>query len=74
MPEISLKTMPPNTTVFGIHQSPKPNTMFTISNGDGYGSKTIFYIYRPKRFNWFQRLMWKWCFGITIKLGEDLQI
>ena len=74
MPEISIEKMPPNSTVFCLYKPPKPNTMFIISNGDGYGSKTIIYIYRPKKFNWFQRLMWKWCFGVTIKLGEDLQI
>lgn len=66
-----LTKMPHNSTIF---QTPKPNTMFIISNGWGHGGKTIFYIYRPKKFNWFQRLMWKVCFGITIKLGEDLSV
>ena len=57
-----------------IDLPPKPNTMFIISNGWGYGGKTVFYIYRPKKFNWLQRIMWKVCFGITIKFGEDLSI
>ena len=63
LPSLSFYTAPP-----------KANTMFIISNGWGDGGKTIFYIYRPKKFNWFQRLMWKVCFGVTIKLGEDLSI
>lgn len=66
-----LTKMPHNSSIF---QTPKPNTMFIISNGWGDGGKTVFYIYRKKKFNWFQRLMWKVCFGITIKLGEDLSI
>ena len=68
------KTIGEELAQFTISQPPKPNTMFIISNGYDYGGKTVFYIYRPKRFNWFQRLMWKVCFGITIKLGEDLSI
>ena len=23
--------------------------------------------YNTRRFNWFQRLMWKWCFGVEIE-------
>ena len=53
---------------------PKPNTMFIISNGTRDIGKTTLYVYRPKKFNRFQRLMWKWAFGIEIKHGEDLYI
>lgn len=24
-------------------------------------------VYNTHRFNWFQRLMWKWCFGVEIE-------
>lgn len=53
---------------------PKPNTLFIISEGKDGGNKTVIYIYRPKKFNWLQRKLWKWAFGITIKHGEDLSI
>jgi hypothetical protein len=53
---------------------PKPNVMFIISPGrkDGrYATKFAFY--RPKYYNWFQRLMYKMCFGITIKQGDEVK-
>jgi hypothetical protein len=50
---------------------PKPNIMFVISPGqkDGkYATKISFY--RPKYYNWFQRFMYKLCFGIKIIQGD----
>lgn len=57
-----------------ISSPSKPNTLFIISEGKDSGNKTALYIYRPKKFNWLQRKLWKWAFGITIKHGEDLYI
>ena len=63
-----------NFVVGHINPPPKPNTMVILSEGWGSGGKTVIYIYRPKKFNWLQRKLWKWAFGITIKHGEDLSI
>ena len=29
------------------------------------------HIHNTRRFNWFQRLMWKWCFGVEIENVEE---
>ena len=58
----------------GIITPPRPNIMMIISPGDHYGnSKTVICFYRPKYYNWFQRLMYKMCFGITIKQGDEVR-
>ena len=60
------------TTTLG--SDPIPNIMFIISPGrdDGkYATKICFY--RPKQYNWFQRFMYKICFGITIKQGNEVR-
>jgi hypothetical protein len=52
---------------------PRPNILFIISPGNKeglYATKVAFY--RPKYYNWFQRLMYKMCFGITILQGENI--
>lgn len=28
------------------------------------------HVHNTRRFNWFQRLMWKWCFGVEIENVE----
>lgn len=53
---------------------PRPNILFIISPGreDGkYATKIGFY--RPKEYNWFQRFMYKICFGITVKQGNEVR-
>ena len=69
-------TIPKETAMFsatGIVTPPRPNIMMIISPGDHYGnSKTTICFYRPKYYNWFQRLMYKMCFGITIKQGDEV--
>ena len=61
-------------TATGIITPPRPNIMMIISPGDHYGnSKTALCFYRPKYYNWFQRLMYKMCFGITIKQGNEVR-
>lgn len=53
---------------------PRPNIMMTISPGDECGNnKMVIYFYRKKHYNWFQRLMYKMCFGITIKQGVEVR-
>lgn len=55
------------------------NSEFTISSSlpeyksqGKFGGNTI--IYFTKSFNWFQRFMWKVCFGLEIKnLKEDIE-
>ena len=41
----------------------------TIKNGSilhiGENFKTIFEV--DQHFNWFQKLMWKWCFGVKVE-------
>lgn len=58
-------------SVGGTIIPPRPNIRMVISRGDccrnGY---TCLCFYRPKYFNWFQRLMYKICFGITIEQGD----
>lgn len=57
-----------------IAQPPKPNIMFVISPGRKDGKYTTnFAFYRPKYYNWFQRFMYKICFGITIKQGDEVR-
>ena len=51
-----------------IAQPPEPNTMFIISEGP---TKTLIYIYRPKKFNRFQVWMYKFSFGIKIIQGRE---
>ena len=58
----------------GLITPPRPNITMIISPGDHYGnSKTMICFYRPKYYNWFQRLMYKMCFGITIKQGDEVR-
>lgn len=58
----------------GILTPPRPNIMMIISPGDHYGnSKTVVCFYRKKYYNWFQRFMYKLCFGITIKQGDEVR-
>ena len=70
-------TIPKETAQFtatGCVMPPRPNIMMIISPGDHYGnSKTVICFYRPKYYNWFQRLMYKMCFGITIKQGDEVK-
>ena len=57
-----------------LETPPKPNIMFIISPGrkDGkYATKVAFY--RPKYYNWFQRFMYKLCFGIKIIQGDEVR-
>lgn len=53
-----------------LEPEPRPNIMFIISPGK-YPIKICFY--RPKEYNWFQRFMYKICFGITIKQGNEVR-
>lgn len=56
-----------------IAMPPRPNIKMIISPGDPSGnSKTVICFYRPKYYNWFQRLMYKMCFGIIIKQGDEV--
>ena len=50
-----------------IVQPPEPNTIFIISEGP---NRTIITIYRPKKFNRFQVLMYKFSFVIKIIQGR----
>lgn len=53
---------------------PRPNIMMIISPGDdGGNNRMVIYFYRKKHYNWFQRLMYKICFGITIKQGDEVR-
>ena len=66
----------PKETTFSttITMPPRPNIKMIISPGDPSGnSKTMICFYRPKYYNWFQRLMYKMCFGITIKQGDEVK-
>ena len=61
-------------TATGIITPPRPNIKMIISPGDHYGnSQTVICFYRPKYYNWFQRLMYKMCFGIIIKQGDEVR-
>jgi hypothetical protein len=57
-----------------LQSPPKPNIKFIVSPGqkDGKNATTICF-YRPKEYNWFQRFMYKICFGITIKQGNEVR-
>ena len=56
-----------------IKPPPRPNISMILSPGDQYGNaQTELRFYRPKYYNWFQRLMYKMCFGITIKQGDEI--
>lgn len=56
-----------------IARPPRPNIKFIISPGQkDFHNATNFCFYRPKCYNWFQRLMYKMCFGITIKQGDEV--
>lgn len=58
-----------NKQAYGIIESPpSPNVMFVVAEGP---TRTVISIYRPKRFNWFQRWMFKFCFGIKIIQGRE---
>lgn len=43
--------------------------LYKIKNGSkfsiGENRKTMFHV--DQYFNWFQKLMWKWCFGIKVE-------
>ena len=62
-------TIPKDAAFTGtIAEPPRPNISMIISPGDQYGNRrTELHFYRAKHYNWFQRLMYKICFGITIK-------
>ena len=61
-------------TATGIITPPRPNIKMIISLGDHYGNgQTVLCFYRPKYYNWFQRIMYKMCFGITIKQGDEVR-
>lgn len=65
----------PKETIFSttIAIPPRPNIKMIISPGDPSGnSKTQLCFYRPKYYNWFQRFMYKMCFGIIIKQGDEV--
>ena len=49
---------------FIIDTSPNPKPQSTLMIGDKY-YKTI--IPSDQHFNWFQKLMWKLCFGIKVE-------
>ena len=69
-----IKGQPCSEFTMTLEPEPRPNIMFIISPGrkDGkYATKICFY--RPKEYNWFQRLMYKMCFGITIKQGNEVR-
>ena len=56
-----------------ITSPPRPNIKMIISPGDQYrNGYTVLCFYRPKYYNWFQRFMYKICFGITIKQGDEV--
>ena len=60
-------------TSITIAQPSKPNIKFIISPGQTDGQNVVnLCFYRPKQYNWFQRLMYKMCFGITIKQGDEV--
>ena len=66
----------PKETTFSatIAIPPRPNIKMIISPGDPSGNcKTVICFYRPKYYNSFQRLMYKMCFGITIKQGDEVK-
>lgn len=46
-----------------IMLSHKPESVLWVGNKEGY--KTMLQVYQ--RFNWFQKLMWKWCFGVKVE-------
>ena len=48
-----------NKTIF------TPATPKSIASIGGESYKTTLAI--DQRFNWFQKLMWKWCFGVMIE-------
>ena len=52
-----------NTTIF---TPADPNNIASIG---GESSKTTLAI--DQHFNWFQKLMWKWCFGVKIEDYKD---
>lgn len=57
-----------------IMPPPCPNIMMIISPGNYEGNyKTVICFYRSKYYNWFQRFMYKICFGITIKQGNEVR-
>jgi hypothetical protein len=67
-------TVAEDTVTMVWEEPPKPNIKFIISPGqkDGKNATNICF-YRPKEYNWFQRFMYKICFGITIKQGNEVR-
>ena len=51
-----------DSNVFGLMQQPSPNSILWI--GDKYYKTSL---PSDQHFNWFQKLMWKLCFGVKIK-------
>ena len=72
--KLAIKGQPCSEFTMTLEPEPIPNIMFIISPGrkDGkYATKICFY--RPKEYNRFQRFMYKICFGITIKQGNEVR-
>ena len=51
---------------YKLRFTPYPKSIASIG-GESY--KTTLTI--DQHFNWFQKLMWKWCFGVEIKDYKD---
>ena len=47
---------------YKLRFTPEPKSIASIGGGS---YKTTLAI--DQHFNWFQKLMWKWCFGVKIK-------
>ena len=61
-------------TATGTIIPPRPNIKMIISPGTKDGMAiTALCFYRPKYYNWFQRLMYRVCFGIIIKQGDEVR-
>lgn len=52
---------------YKLRFTPDPKSIASIGS-ESY--KTTLAI--DQRFNWFQKLMWKWCFGVEIKDCKSL--
>ena len=52
---------------YKLRFTPEPKSIASIG-GESY--KTTLAI--DQHFNWFQKLMWKWCFGVKIEDYKDL--
>lgn len=54
-------------TEYKLRFTPHPKSIASIG-GESY--KTTLAI--DQHFNWFQKLMWKWCFGVKIEDCKSL--